>query len=315
MININLPYIFLLTLIIIFFLIHLVRFRNKIGFTKRKNTLILALVVLFASFLGVYDEPTLWGLLSLFLSVILLIFSIILLRVIDYIVNKDKSGQISVLGKEALRKAFHLVAFIVFVPIDVLYSALYGAVESALILLNEINGFSISIFELGSLPPAVFLSELLLSLVLAFLFSSTLLELLRIHIGFNVFPEVLTRPDERNQFAGEIFIAVSFLFVSVYANWRVFSAVAASSLIGDGLGAIIGRWKGKHLIREGRSVEGTIAEFLGAFLSATYFCGFVSGFLAAILIVISDIFITHKIDDNLLFPLVAYLGIMLWYIV
>ncbi len=315
MININLPYIFLLTLIIIFFLIHLVRFRNKIGFTKRKNTLILALIVLFASFLGIYDEPILWGLLSLFLSVILLIFSVILLRVIDYIVNKDKSEQISVLGKEALRKAFHLVAFIVFVPIDVLYSALYGAVESALILLNEINGLSISIFELRSLSPTVFLSELLLSLVLAFLFSSTLLELLRIHIGFDVFPEVLTRPDERNQFAGEIFIAVSFLFVSVYTNWRVFSAVAASSLIGDGLGAIIGRWKGKHLIREGRSVEGTIAEFLGAFFSATYFCGFVSGFLAAILIVISDIFITHKIDDNLLFPLVAYLGIMLWYIV
>lgn len=79
------------------------------------------------------------------------------------------------------------------------------------------------------------------------------------------------------------------------------SAAGAVLAVGDALSNLIGRKFGRHKIRKGRTIEGSLAFFISSFIAASFFAWpllAIAGALSGMLAEISGIY-----DDNLTIPL------------
>jgi len=140
------------------------------------------------------------------------------------------------------------------------------------------------------------------------------------------------RPSERTRLGANVFFAVGTLSITLWlfilgnllaaelgilcywmlTGWLAIAAVVVAA-VGDALAAIVGITWGHHRFRGDRSVEGTIAGFLGgllAFIPLWCLLGMpiIYGLIAAAMLVLVDI-ANLPLNDNLLNPVV--LGVSL----
>ncbi|MGQ4892610.1 MAG: hypothetical protein ACP6IP_08995 [Candidatus Njordarchaeia archaeon] len=289
----------------ILILIHIVlSFENE-----DKPSLFTSLTILVISLYFVGKTCDCWLLIQIFLLILIMVISITTLMIVHiierHLINDANKEH------ELLRKAFHLVALILFIPKQQLYVSLSSLIN---ILYHQFN-MDTEYITILSLPTDHFLSQLLSILALESLFVFLVIEIVRIHTKKIDYPRILARKKERNKFAAEFYTAIAVFAVSLSGSWSLISAVLSSALLGDSAAALIGKHFGRIKIRKDRSLEGTITEFFVAFVCSIFFVDPIAGLLVAIFIVLTDIFITTFIQDNLLFPVVAMLAVYVAHLV
>ncbi len=123
------------------------------------------------------------------------------------------------------------------------------------------------------------------------------------------------RHKEIHYFTGSAFILFSSLVCIIFFNKWVAIIAITYIIIGDTFAAIFGRLFGRHKVYGKRSIEGSVAFFLGAatFTSAMFFVPYevipiyfrITGALLAALVEL----VIPQVDDNLTVPLLS--GLML----
>ena len=269
-------------------------------------TKLISFFTLFSTIPITFYLPEILDYLSLLLLILIFGISIAGLKAVSFISDLIKFGSQKI-KTEIFRKSFHLVGLIVFIDPSTLSEFIIKGLDTILNFLPMVN----LDFKSLSASNENFLLFIAIAVITSFIFTASVLEFFRTKLGVDVFPEILIRNNEKNDVAAELYIGVGLFFVSVLSNWSIFSAVASSVLLGDAAAAIVGKIFGRTKISNNRTLEGTLAEFLVALLSASYFIGLLPSLLCAFFIAISDIYISSKVDDNLLFPIVAYIGVII----
>lgn len=114
----------------------------------------------------------------------------------------------------------------------------------------------------------------------------------------------LLRPRERRNLTGATTMFVSaFLSVLFFEKW-IALLVLYFMLVSDALGALVGRFWGRHYYRKNRSVEGSLAFFLSGLILIPCVPGVnvfiaIAGVLAALFFESGFV----KLDDNFTVPL------------
>jgi len=110
------------------------------------------------------------------------------------------------------------------------------------------------------------------------------------------------RHNVKNPFEGAFYFYAGCAFSFILFPLDIASASSIILAVGDSFSAIIGRLFGKHRIGQ-RTVEGTLAFVLTAFLASVFF---VNPFMALSGAIIGSLVeLTSKINDNLTIPLVS----------
>ena len=124
----------------------------------------------------------------------------------------------------------------------------------------------------------------------------------------------ISRTEERR--AGVHFGAVYFfasLALLLYAtqDFQIYRAAALVLIVGDGMAGIFGKIYGKTKLpwNQGKSLEGSIAGFIGAAIAASFIIPINFAVLAAFAGVLIEA-INWKLNDNLTIPLGV--GFLLW---
>lgn len=98
---------------------------------------------------------------------------------------------------------------------------------------------------------------------------------LRIYVDNDVFERMevlerqideITRGHERNRVAAHIYFAAASFIVIYFFPMNIALGSITVATIGDALAAIIGKSLGRHRFSNGKSLEGTLAYFISAFL-------------------------------------------------
>jgi len=296
------PFYILIVLLALFFTTY-----STYQYIKKKPFINLAIGSIILNLIAIFfpisnHGYSIWGILPLTtLFLIIFVFSLIILEAVKLIQTKiDIKGT-----NEIYRKAFHLIAFVLLIPLDVIHRIVYDGIVS----LFEFVGLTNTIETLSILDAEVFLKTFTSVLIGIFLSVSVIFEIFRFHTDYFSFPELILREKEKKDFAASVYLAISLLLVSIFASWIEFSAIALSVMIGDAMGAIVGKHYGRIKIIEDRSLEGSLAEFFTAFLISTIYLDIISSFAIAITIVLVDLSLATRINDNLLFPPLSLLAI------
>lgn len=275
---------------------------------KNENlpSLIIATVVTGTSNIVLLTINPVWNFFTLILLFLAFVISLSVLAFWNQIAHSSLVKPESMkYYREISRKLFHLVALIFYIPNEILYQVLLLTLEWIYKSANLVQGFN-TIIEF---PPSFFLSLIVLIVATVAIFVFLILEMIRIHLGTIDYPDLLIRQDERERLAAEFYTAVGVLAASITLNWNVTSAVITASLIGDMAASLAGQHFGGIKIRGDRSLIGTLAEGLTSFVCSLPFVGVIPAIFLSIFIVVSDIFITSIIHDNLLFPIVGVIAV------
>ena len=139
----------------------------------------------------------------------------------------------------------------------------------------------------------------------AFLFS----ELFRLknktfkNIFFNFFGLIL-RKHEHNDFTGATYLLMSSIVcIAIFSADIAFLALSFLA-IGDTLAAIIGKSLGKRRLKNKKSLEGTLACFIGTFSFALFFVHPALAFFGALSTALAEV-TDIPIDDNIKIPLIS----------
>ena len=235
------------------------------------------------------------------LFVMLFVFSLMIIEIVKLL-----QGLVRIYRThEWLRKSFHFIALILLLPYDYIYSI----VSSNLIPFLELLNSGTVAYYIATLEKEVFLKTFVSVLIGVFLAVSLSFEFLRIHTSIISFPQSLLRKKEENEFAADVYLALSLLTLSILSSWTEFSAITLSVMVSDALGAIIGKHFGRKKLIGDRSLEGTIIEFITALILSSIYLDILSSITIAITIVFVDLTLALKINDNLLFPTLSLLAI------
>ncbi len=126
---------------------------------------------------------------------------------------------------------------------------------------------------------------------------------------FNDLVGILLRKHELNDFTGATYMMISSVFcVALFPADIAFISLAFLA-IGDTLAAVIGVRFGKRKIpKTDKSVEGTLACFIGTFLFAIFFINSIIALTGALVASIAEVS-KISIDDNIKIPIAS--GIMM----
>lgn len=109
--------------------------------------------------------------------------------------------------------------------------------------------------------------------------------------------EAITRPHERGRVAAHIyFAAASFIVVYFFPENVAIGAISVATL-GDAMAAIIGKSFGKHRFKNGKSVEGSLAYFVTAFMVLLLVVDPLTAFIGSVIGTIVE-FYNIPPDDN-----------------
>jgi len=297
------PLFFMLLFFSIFFIIYSAYNykKNKPYINLLTSSIILLLTLLFYP-LQLDEIYRLWiPIFLLVLYVMLLISSLLIIETIKFL-----QGLVRIYSThEGLRKSFHFIALILLLPSDYIY----GFISSNLTPLLTLMDLDVVINYFMTIEKEIFLKSFTSILICVFLAVSLSLEFLRMHTSILSFPQLLLRKKEENEFAADVYLALSLLSLSILSSWTEFTAITVSVMISDAMGAIVGRYFGRIKLIGDRSLEGSIAEFIIAFILSSIYLDIISSFTIAITIVLVDLSLALKINDNLLFPTLSLLAI------
>lgn len=198
---------------------------------------------------------------------------------------------------EIKRKAFHFVAFLMFVPWDA-YRAIY---VQSVVGFNAMFGTALKPVQEGFLTFVIFLVAY--SLMMLF----TILESVRLLYVPSLFAKLL-RPYELNRFASYLFstAAIFLLSLFMYPYDNAFAAALVIGFLADLAACLVGMKFRKYAYND-RSLEGGLANFIVGFISGAYFVGLIAIPVALIIAVFDFIngALEINLNDNLVFPLLA----------
>lgn len=116
----------------------------------------------------------------------------------------------------------------------------------------------------------------------------------------------MLRPHERTRITGATTLATGFLAAAILTP-PLFAAIGILMAgLGDAAGALVGRHFGKHRLPGGKSIEGSIACFVTAYIVATVIPGptTVAALGAALVTTLAEA-VRLPIDDNLFLPVAS----------
>ena len=129
---------------------------------------------------------------------------------------------------------------------------------------------------------------------------------LRIYVDNDVFERMevlerqideITRGHERNRVAAHIYFAAASFIVIYFFPMNIAVGSITVATIGDALAAIIGKSLGRHRFSNGKSLEGSLAYFVSAFLILLPLVGPVGALLGSAAGTIAE-FYNLPPDDN-----------------
>ncbi len=129
---------------------------------------------------------------------------------------------------------------------------------------------------------------------------------LRIYVDNDVFERMevlerqideITRGHERNRVAAHIYFAAASFIVIYFFPMNIALGSITVATIGDALAAIIGKSLGRHRFSNGKSLEGSLAYFISAFLILAPLVGPVGAIVGSAAGAISE-FYNLPPDDN-----------------
>ena len=269
---------------------------------NRRSALVSAILLIVCGMVLIYFKEY-W----LAIALIIPIFIPIILALIFVGKIICKMVPFSMLGKrkarnEILRKAFHGIVFLLFLPHYVLKPLCYTGV-------SYLNNFLPKPLELHEVN---FLKEVLILIAGGLIPVFLLIEYLRIYGKKGVFPNNILRGTEEGSLAAYFYTGVSIFFISLIFPQTIILASITMSLLGDAAAAIVGTSYGKIRIYGDKTVEGCLAGFLVASISGLFFISPISALLTAVIIEIVDVLNKWNINDNLLFPVTS--ATTIWYI-
>ncbi len=163
-----------------------------------------------------------------------------------------------------------------------------------------------SAFLVVSLPHAVVIAINIL-LIAGLVISAYLSQVYKIRFFVWLF-ERFDRPSKFTARGAIIF------FIGILAAILLFPQfIAAASIlvlaICDAAATITGYYTGKHRMIGSKTLEGTVAFFVSAFILLTFFIGPLTAIAVALLIAIVELLTPSYVDDNLIIPIAT--GILL----
>lgn len=235
-----------------------------------------------------------------FLSAILLPF-LAALRLLENRYNKknvtdQKLEREFNLRNELGRKAFHLIAFLLYIPPAYLYITYSIGLQS----LEYILGVDI----IGS---ENYLSQGLLILLSGLIPLFSVIEFTRINFRKSFIPKKFIRRKEERNFAAYFYTTVAIFFISTIVSNKALITGIFVSLTYDLGSAIVGKAYGKRKILGDRTLEGVVGGLIIGFLLGFFLIDLDILIPALILVSFADIINFIDLNDNLLFPIVTAL--------
>ncbi|MEX2689680.1 MAG: hypothetical protein Q6351_005080 [Candidatus Njordarchaeum guaymaensis] len=235
-----------------------------------------------------------------FLSVILLPF-LATLKLLENRYNKknvtdQKLEREFNLRNELGRKAFHLIAFLLYIPQVYLYTTYSIGLQS----LEYILGINIIGFE-------NYLSQGVLILLSGLIPLFSIIEFTRINFGKSFIPKKFIRRKEERNFAAYFYTTVAIFFISTIVSNKALITGIFVSLTYDLGSAIVGKAYGKRKILGDRTLEGVVGGLIIGFLLGFFLIDLDILIPALILVSFADIINFIDLNDNLLFPIVTAL--------
>ncbi|MBP1910214.1 diacylglycerol/polyprenol kinase family protein [Methanolobus bombayensis] len=142
------------------------------------------------------------------------------------------------------------------------------------------------------------------TLLISYLVTILIIEHLRLDRGFKLpFFHVVLRQKEKSGIGSYVYFTMGALIVvSVFSKNVVLAAILMTTF-GDMSAALIGKRFGNIRIKNGKSIEGCIAEFIVDLIIAFLFIRnpFISVIMAFVATYVETTFV--KIDDNLVIPI------------
>ena len=217
--------------------------------------------------------------------------------VVQLVFGGDQRKGVRSYWEEIQRKAFHFVAFLMFVPWDV-YRSIY---VQGVVGFNQMFGTHIELLNEGFLTFSLFL------VTYALLILFTIVESLRLLMFPKLFSKLL-RPYEFDRFASYLYSTAAIFLLSVFM-FPFDSGFAAALTIGflaDLAACLIGM-KFRRFVYNDRSLEGGLANFLVGFLCGYYFIGLLAAPVALVIALFDFVngALELGLNDNLVFPLLA----------
>jgi dolichol kinase len=134
-----------------------------------------------------------------------------------------------------------------------------------------------------------------------------MLEFIRVR-AHSIFPlgktaDLIQRQGEKNSIAASIYFCVAALGVLFFFGERAVVVGLSAALIGDAAAALAGTGMGKHKIKKGKTVEGTLAGIIMVTLVAYLLnSNFITIFALGIVFLVFDL-VDFRFDDNFTLPL------------
>ena len=123
------------------------------------------------------------------------------------------------------------------------------------------------------------------------------------NIFYNIFGLII-RKHEHNDFTGATYLLISTVIcIAIFSPEIAFLALSFLA-IGDTLAAIIGKSFGKRRLENKKSLEGTLACFIGTFSFALFFIHPALAFFGALSTAIAEV-VNIPLDDNIKIPVIS----------
>jgi dolichol kinase len=153
----------------------------------------------------------------------------------------------------------------------------------------------------------VFGRDIVILYTAASLLFFVILEFIRVR-AHSIFPlsktaDLIQRQGEKNSIAASIYFCVAALGTLFFLDERAVVVGLSAALIGDAAAALVGTGIGKHNIKSGKTVEGTLAGILVASLVAYLLnSNLATIFAVGIVFLVFDL-VDFRFDDNFTLPL------------
>jgi len=145
--------------------------------------------------------------------------------------------------------------------------------------------------------------QAVLTVLIAYLVVILIIEHFRLEYGMRIpLFHYLFRDKEKTQVGGHVFFAIGALIsISVFSKDIAYASILMTTF-GDLSAALVGKTFGRTYLNNGKSLEGSAAEFMVDFCIGYVFIGSMS--VAVIMALVATIVETAivKIDDNLTIP-------------
>jgi len=213
--------------------------------------------------------------------------------------NKGKKTNINFCEDEVRRKLTHLLAFIILIPllwmeniIITLRNALEYIDPNVALVVGEKNILNILVVILGTNAVAMF----------------TLIEFVRIWGNSALIPPNLLRRNEMHHIASYVYTLSATLIVAMLFSQTILVISIFVGLMADAMAALIGKRYGKIKLTRNRTLEGTLAGFITAFVvviltTQNVLIGLAVGFAVALF----DASNIIELNDNIVFPILSAL--------